>query len=51
MKKHYYKPTTRVVKLRRYRILSGSPWVKSCTGTPYEIFWASEGIGDTEVLR
>ena len=51
MKKHYFKPTTRVVMLKQCRILSGSPWVKSFTGTPYEIFWAENGIGDNEVLR
>ena len=26
-------------------------WVKSFTGTPYEIYWATDGIGGNEVLR
>ena len=51
MKKQYLKPTTRVVKLKQCKLLNGSPWVKSFTGTPYEIYWATDGIGDNEVLR
>ena len=55
MKKHYLKPTTRVVMLKQCRILSGSPLVNNVVfGTPGnidQIFWATEGIGNDDVLR
>ena len=51
MKKQYLKPTTRVVKLKRCKILFSSPLVKDVYGAPDQIFWATGGIGEDEVLR
>ena len=51
MKKQYIKPTTRVVKLKRCKILFGSPLVKEVYGAPDQIFWVTGGIGNDDVLR